>query len=212
MIYAIGDSYTYGAELVSQDYAWPALLSQILNKPIINQGRPASGNWRMVKRAMDAVFNHAEMVIVGWSDPLRKEFADDTGLFDIWAGRDYKNMQGSHRIDLVKYMTAYDVEEYHYVQWLRYVILLQQFCLANQTPCLMFMSCGADSYNKLYANNHLELVNQIKKETFVGWPDRSMQTMTFHLPRGPQGHSLNDGHELIAEKLYEYIRNLSWIP
>lgn len=211
MIYAIGDSYTYGAELESQHYAWPALLGQKLNKQIINQGRPATGNWRMIKRAMDAVFAGAEMIIVGWTDPLRKEFADDTGLFDVWAGRNYQNMQGGHRVDLVKYMTAYDVEEYHYTQWLRHIILLQQFCQANQTPCLMFISCGADSYNKLYIDNHLDLVEHINTETFLGWSNHSMQTMTFHLPRGPHGHCLNEGHELMAEKIDEYIRNLSWL-
>jgi hypothetical protein len=60
MIYAIGDSFTYGDELESRDKAWPAVLSELIDKPVVNKGRPATGNTRIVKRAIDAVIDQAE--------------------------------------------------------------------------------------------------------------------------------------------------------
>jgi hypothetical protein len=34
---------------------------------------------------------------------------------------------------------------------------------------------------------------------------------TYGTPRGPRGHFLEQGHEIVADKIYEYIRHLGWI-
>ena len=146
MIYAIGDSFTYGAELSSQSFAWPALLSNKLNKEVINKGRGATGNHRMVKRCIDAVLNSAELIIIGWSDCNRIEFADEIGIFDVWAARDYSAFQlddPTFRITLIKYFTAYYVPKYNYANWLRQIILVQSLCKTFQIPCVMFNACGS---------------------------------------------------------------------
>ncbi len=65
MIYAIGDSFTYGDELPSQEYAWPSILAAKLNLQVTNLGRPASGNSRIVKRTIDAVIDKSELIITG---------------------------------------------------------------------------------------------------------------------------------------------------
>jgi hypothetical protein len=113
MIYCIGDSFTYGEELSNREQdAYPYVLSRMLETTVTNLGKPATGNYRMVKRTMDIVLTHKpELIVIGWSDPARQEFADDISIVDLWAGRNYRNMQNSsdHRRDLIKYMTAYDV-------------------------------------------------------------------------------------------------------
>jgi hypothetical protein len=203
MIYAIGDSYTYGEELDSQDQAWPALLGRLLDKEIVNLGRPACGNTRIVKRAMDAVLNgSAERIVVGWTDPLRQEFADEDGIFDL---RPASNTFSGHRLELFKYYVLHQVEEYHYVNWLRQIILLQSLCRQYAVDYTMFVSCGAHESNQRFMANHPDLIRHVDTSSFIGWPDSSMQRWTFHLPRGPNAHTLQEGHVLTAEKIYAHI-------
>ena len=212
MIYAIGDSFTYGDELESQDKAWPALLSNLVNKPIVNKGLPATGNTRMVKRAIDAVINQAEMVIIGWSDCNRQEFADEIGIYDIWAGRNYQAFQledPTHRINLIKYMTAYDAPEYYYADWLRKIILVQSLCKLHNIPCIMFIACGAHISHQQYYQKFQHLVDQIDTSMFVNGMFDSVAEWCYGTPYGPNGHPLEAGHEIIANKIHDHIRNIS---
>ena len=207
MIYCIGDSFTYGEELTNREQAWPAVLGKKLNQPVTNWGKPATGNYRIVKRAMDAVFAGASMIVIGWSDPARQEFADDVGITDLWAGRDFRRMQtcNDHRINLIKYMTAYDVPRYYYVKWIRQIILIQAFCQVNSVPCMMFSACNAEDWNRNYMFDHANLIDRVDSSTYVGWPLSGSTEWTFGTPHGPGGHPLEQGHEIIAEKIYEHI-------
>ena len=209
MIHAIGDSFTYGDELPSQDLAWPALLSKKLNKEIVNQGKSATGNKRMVKRTIDAVIDQSELIVIGWSDCNRQEFADEIGIYDIWAGRNYRAFQQdpTHRIDLIKYLTAYDTPEYYYADWLRQIILVQSFCKLHNIPCVMFVACGAHTSHKQYHPQFKKLVGVIDHSMFVDDMFTSVGEWTYKTPHGPNGHPLEQGHEIMANKIYEHIRN-----
>jgi lysophospholipase L1-like esterase len=210
MIYAIGDSFTYGDELESQEQAWPAVLSKLVNNPVINKGRPATGNTRIVKRVIDAAINDAKLIIVGWSDCNRQEFADEIGIYDIWAGRNYRAFQkdNTHRIDLIKYLTAYDTPEYYYADWLRKVILIQSLCKVKNIPLVMFIACGANNSHQAYHKKFATLVGQIDQTQFINGMFTSVAEWTYGTPHGSNGHPLEQGHEIIAEKIYEHIKNL----
>lgn len=215
MIYCIGDSFTYGEELPNRGHdAWPAVLGRLLDRPVTNLGKPAAGNYRIVKRTMDSVFNgDAELVVIGWSDPARQEFGDELGITDVWAGRNYGHMQtcNDHRINLIKYMTAYDIPEYYYAKWLRQIILTQTFCRANNVPCLMFSACNAEDWNRNYMKNHKNLADRVEAQTYVGWPMSGSTEWAFGTPHGPGGHPLEPGHQQIAKQINEHIRNLGWL-
>jgi lysophospholipase L1-like esterase len=215
MIYCIGDSFTYGEELSNREQdAYPYVLSRMLETTVTNLGKPATGNYRMVKRTMDIVLTHKpKLIVIGWSDPARQEFADDISIVDLWAGRNYRNMQNSsdHRRDLIKYMTAYDVPGYYYTKWLRQIILLQSFCQANNVRCVMFNACNAEDWNRTYMAKHQDLVEHVDATTFVGWPLSGSTEWCFKTPHGPGGHPLEQGHQIIANKIYEHIGNLGWL-
>lgn len=214
MIYAIGDSFTYGDELESQDKAWPAVLSNLVNKPIVNKGRPATGNTRMVKRLIDAVIYQAEMIVIGWSDCNRQEFADEIGVYDIWAGRNYQAFQladPTHRVNLIKYMTAYDTPEYYYADWLRKIILVQSLCKLHNIPCIMFIACGAHISHQQYYQKFQHLIDQIDTSMFVDSMFNSVAEWCYGTPYGPNGHPLEAGHKIIANKIHEHIGNISRI-
>ena len=214
MIYAIGDSFTYGDELDSQEQAWPAVLSNLISKPVINKGRPATGNTRIVKRVIDTVIDQAEVIIIGWSDCNRQEFADEIGIYDIWAGRNYRAFQiedPTHRVNLIKYLTAYDTPEYYYADWLRQIILVQSLCKLHNIPCVMFVACGAHDSHKQYHTKFQKLVDQIDTSMFVDGMFNSVAEWCYGTPYGPNGHPLEAGHKIIADKIYEHIRNISGI-
>lgn len=209
MIHAIGDSFTYGDELPTQDFAWPSILSTKLNKEIINQGRPATGNHRIVKRAIDAVIDQSELIIIGWSDCNRHEFADDSGIYDIWAGRNYRAFQikdPTHRVNLIKYLTVYDTPEYYYTNWLRQVFLIQSLCKLHQIPCIMFIAYGANNSHTQYHALNGKLANAIDQSIFVDDMFTSVVEWTYGTPHGPNGHPLEQGHEIIADKIYKHIK------
>ena len=214
MIYAIGDSFTYGDELPVQDLAWPSVLGKKLNTQVQNLGKPASGNTRMIKRAIDAVLDRSELIIIGWSDCNRQEFSDHIGIYDIWAGRNYRAFQlqdPTHRINLIKYMTAYDTPEYYYAAWLRQIILIQSLCKLNNIPCVMFIACGSNVMHRLYHQKFQKLLDAIDHTMFIDDMFTSVAEWTYGTPHGPNGHPLSAGHEIIANKIYEHIRNKCWL-
>jgi len=210
MIYAIGDSFTFGDELESQADAWPLRLSAMLGVQVVNQGRSATGNHRMVKRTIDAVINQATMVIIGWSDCNRREFADEIGIYDIWAGRNYRAVQQdpTHRRELIKYLTAYDTPDYYYADWLRQIILVQSLCKLNNIPCVMFVACGAHLSHEQYYTKFPALVDQVDTTMFVDDMFTSVAEWCYGTPYGAKGHPLAAGHQIIAKKIYEHIGNI----
>lgn len=224
MIYTIGDSFTFGDELPGSiilknfikpsELAWPSLLEKKWNKPVTNLGRPASGNTRLIKRAMDCVFKgDAEFIIVAWTSPYRIEWCDSDGIYDIWAGRNIKFLD-DHRKVLVEIMerdNCDNVDRWQYNQWLRDVILLQSFFKIHNQRYLMLQSHLSQKLNNRWWGEYTNLTDQVDSTYFLGWPSEGMTEWIGNTTRGPGGHPLEDGHQQIAKKIDEYIRNLGWL-
>ena len=232
MIYCIGDSFTAGDELSDwspkfdpetepypiSKFAWPSLLEQKLNQPVKNLGRGGCGNTRIVKRAMDATLMGADMVIVAWATPLRLELADEFGVFDVWPNRNISVMAHDDiRGMLVKWFTVHHdgeeekYEQWYYAAWLRQIVLLQSFFKTNNQRYLMMTSDPMHYRNKKYQQQFNKLYSQIDPTYFVGWPTHSMQDWAHGLPKGPYCHFLEEGHQRVADEVYEHIRRLGWI-
>ena len=224
MIYAIGDSFTFGDELPDvivtpenlkpSDIAWPALLSKKWNKPVTNLGRQASGNTRIIKRSMDCVFKgDAELIIVAWTNPSRIEWCDEQGPHDIWPGRDVRWMPAS-RVPMVEKLSREhndEVDHWCYRTWLRDIILLQTFFKLHNQRYVMVQSHLSQLFNAYWPYRDLDLRDQIDTTYFVGWPLEGMTEWMGDCPRGPKNHPLELGHQRIADKIDEYIRNFSWV-
>ena len=56
-----------------------------------------------------------------------------------------------------------------------------------------------------------DLVEKIDTRYFVGWPNETMMDWAGTAPKGPRGHFLEEGHQRVADKIYEHIRNLGWL-
>jgi hypothetical protein len=214
-ILAVGDSFTFGEELADRDNAWPFLLGKSLNAEVVNMAKPGSGNKRMIRYVMEyvATVDTPDLVVVGWSSPGRMEFADEDGFFDLWpgySGRAFMNEQ-PWRIDLLNYMDRHHNDEYLYKQYLLDVILLQSFLEKQNIKYIMLRTVGNEYYHQTYYKETKPLSDLISAETYLGWPNQGMAEWTQGCARGAGGHFLDEGHQRVADKINEHIRNLGWI-
>jgi len=216
MIYCIGDSFTYGDELVNRhESAWPVLIGKKLNRPVTNLGKSATGTHRTVRRSMDCVFKgDAELIIVAWPTYDRSEFFIDNKIKNIWAGRNYKNMVDDTTKQIYKITTAehsYEMDLWMYRAWLRNIILLQTFFQKhNQRYLMLQVHQHIPNPNPAEANN-TDLLEHIDTTYFPTWGVH-FGLLYNDAPKGPNHHPLEEGHAIIAEKIYEYIGNLGWLP
>ena len=208
----VGDSFTFGDELADQNLAWPYLLAEKINSTIINLAKPASGNTRMIRYIIENV-NNFDVCIIGWSHYARTEIADQRGMYDIWPGcsPEPHRQQLSWRSEIIDYYTRYHNDDYLYRQYLINIILLQQYLISNSKRYLMLDAFGNHQDPRRNLSSNIDLLTQIDKNTFLGWPDESMMEWTNGSPKGPNGHFLEQGHSKVADKIYEHIRHLGWI-
>ncbi len=220
MIYCIGDSFTFGAELPDSadginpsKLAWPSLLSNMLGVEVANLGKQACSNSRIIKRTIDCVLvNKAELIVIAWSDPSRTDFLDDLGVFSVWPGRNTKRMEKS-RSELVEKLTVMHNEKtdnWYQRSWLRQVILTQTFLKSNNQKYLMVQSHMSQWNNWNYKEHNKDLTSKIDYTYFVGWPYEGFTEWAHGTKEGPGGHFLEEGHNIIAHKIYAYIRNFGW--
>ena len=204
---AVGDSFTYGEELSDLNNAWPYLLGNKLGYTVNNLAKPGSGNTRMLRHAVEQINNY-DLIIIAWSHFARTELADENGFYDLWPGcsaRPYKEFS-SWRSEVINYYSKHHNDQYLYNQYLINIILIQQYLKFNNKKYIMLDTFGNNSYRK---NN--TVVDQIDSTHYLGWPDESMMEWTYSTPKGNGGHFLEQGHEIVADKIYEHIRNFGWI-
>jgi lysophospholipase L1-like esterase len=207
----VGDSFTYGEELVDRQNAWPFLLADKLDCEVTNLAKPGSGNSRMVRYVIENV-NLFDLVIIAWSHFARIELADENGFYDLWPGCNYlpHREYSPWRKEVIDYTTRYHNDEYLYNQYIINIILLQTYLTANNKKYIMLDSFYNNTrFARQLAKDNLK--KQINPQFYVGWPTQSLMEWTNNTPQGPGGHFLEEGHQIVSEKLNEYIRNLGWV-
>jgi hypothetical protein len=200
----IGDSFTCGEELVDVSKSWPNLLADRLDYELTNLALPSKGNSYMVRTCIEHAGDY-DLTIIAWSHFARIEFADEWGVFDIWPGSNSKvfsHIDVKHRQELVKYITKFYSDEYLYNQYLINVIAAQNY-LRNKS--YIFLDAFGNNAGRSIGNQQLH--EQIDSGHYLGWPNNTMMEWTYNCPQGPNGHFLEQGHRIVADKLYEYIRN-----
>ena len=216
MIYTIGDSFTYGAELKdpSQD-AWPSLLSKSLNKPVTNLGQPGVSNTSIIEKIIDVVYKEdSELIIIAWTSYLRTQQFDGES-YDTWPGAIHckKKLSVQMTDNLTRsYDDGYNV--WAYKNWLRQIILTQTLLKHLNKKYLMAVAfhTWGNLYNSQYLWDRIDLNNFMgvlnKNDTY----HENFGVWTVDTPKGLNDHPLELGHKMIAEKINEYIGNQRWRP
>jgi hypothetical protein len=212
----VGDSFTYGEELSNVNNAWPFLLGNKLGYTVDNFAKPGAGNTKILRNTIENADRY-DIIVVAWSHFARIEFADEHGVFDIWPGYRGRMFSGSldYRFELINYINRHHDDVYLYSQQLINIILLQNYLKQNNKKYIMLDSFieryDPDSSKEKIRLSMPQVVNQIDSTYYIGWPTITMAEWTYGTPRGPNGHFLEQGHEIVANKIYEYIRHLGWI-
>ena len=209
-VLTVGDSFTYGEELIDKTLAWPYLLGNILGYEVTNLAKPGSGNTQIVRSVVEN-YQHYDLIIIAWSHYARIEFADHFGIYDTWPGHRGITFEGalSFRLTLLEYINRYHNDKYLFNQYLLNIILLQNLLTNNNQKYLMLTAFGNNIDFKQYAN--CDLIKQINTNNIVGQFKETMMEWAHGCPKGPNGHFLEQGHQRVADKINEHIRNLSWV-
>jgi lysophospholipase L1-like esterase len=204
----VGDSFTYGEELADRSLAWPHVLADKLKYTVINHGEPAVSNDHILRKVLEEIDNH-DMIIIAWTHFARIEIADSCGIYDIWPGCSSSmfNDEMNYRKELIEYYTRHHDDEYLYNRYLDKILLMQHYLKSNNKKYIMLDAFGNNEVRSL--SNTIE--NKIDIRYYLGWSDETMMEWTYGCPKGPGGHFLEQGHEIVADKIYEHIRHLGWI-
>jgi hypothetical protein len=208
-ILTLGDSFTFGVELQNPDKdAWPALLAEKNNWELKNQGVGGGSNDRIIRFAFEELPNTYDLIIVGWTAWDRFEVKH--GDMTAWTSANRKLLDHWHWVrDYYKY--AYD-DYFAFCNYLRQIIMLQSYFKQNKQR---YIFCNAFDTPKAYLEQNkleaIQLSGQVDTEYFIDWPNGHMCEWMGDCPKGPNGHPLESGHQRIAERINEYIRNLGWV-
>ena len=219
-IVTAGDSFTYGEELTDLQRAWPYVLGKKLNYDVVNLGRPACSNDRIFRLMFEYLidFNNSkpDLVVIGWTSPGRMEFADDIGHYDVWPGYGgnlFTRDGCSWRQELVNYINTYHNSEYLHKKFLQQVIMMQSFLTSKNIRYVMLNTLQNEYYKQHPIKNpdRSDYFKEIDKTQFIGFNESGMIEWVEGCKKGPNGHFLEKGHEIVANQIYEHIRNLGWV-
>lgn len=211
-VLTVGDSFTYGDELVDIQQAWPYVLQNKLSCELTNLGKPSTGNTSMVRNVVEHIADY-DLVIIAWSHYARIEFGDEYGIYDTWPGHRGVMFTGNmtYRAELIHYLTKHHNDNYLYRQYLINILLIQHFIQQHNKKYLMLDSFGNNFNDFRHDTQIAHLINQVDNRYYIGWLKDNMTDWTYTTSKGPNGHFLEEGHAKVAEKIYEYIRHLGWV-
>jgi len=216
----LGDSFTFGEELVNPSAdAWPQQLANKIDYSLINLGLPSNSNPAICRQLVDHLSHkHNEtpdLVVIGWASPGRMEFSDIAGNFNVWPGYS-GNLFKQHqpwREELLNYINRYHNDEYLFETFLNHVVFTQNLLKSQGIPYLMLNVVGNEYYKNNFLSKFKYREHLIDTELFIGWQtNEGMAEWTLGCKRGPNGHFLEEGHQRVADKIYEHIGNLGRLP
>jgi len=212
-ILTVGCSFTSGAELrYPNTDAWPAVLASTNNWELNNRGKGGGSNDRSMRVVFEEIDKGYDLIVFAWTVPDRFEVASDNGPINIHA-----NAGKVYNLPWVTefYARHYD-RLYSYTRWLRNAIMLQSYLKSRNQRYLFCSTFGMHSdlrteLYKEYSEKLNYLIEQVDKDYYVDWPEWGMTDWMGDCPKGPRDHPLELGHQRIAEKINEHIRNLGWL-
>ena len=181
MILINGDSFTYGEELSNRSNAWPFCLGFI---DVLNLASPGYSNDAIIRTTVEFLEQtDITRAIIAWTTPHRIE-VNEQHLTPT-----------SHR----KYGSICDQV---FLDW------REQWAIDKFYTQVALL----DGYLKNKGVEYLFVRTFDVPNISIGnWAKGSMVEWMGDCPKGPGGHPLELGHQRIAEKIDDYIRNLGWL-
>ena len=216
----MGDSFTYGQELADREKnAWPFVLGGMIGADVVNLGQPGTSNRFIVTEVVKHVSNapiRPDLVVLGWTSPGRVSFGDLHGVFDVWPGQDRFSNQENWRNGLLDWLNKHHNDEWLYDNFILDLALITNFLENKQIKYCMMIINGSDYYHSKYWYNIDDKIKEVLPKINDNWlefPKFGMMQWALESKSkfGPGGHFLEKGHQVVAGKVYEHIRNKQWV-
>lgn len=213
-ILALGDSFTKGSELQDpSNSSWPIALGKLTNAVVDNHAEYGGSNDMMFRKAVELTAQQSyDLVIVAWTESHRMEVYLNEPIYmerrQYTPGPLSVNHHWGELTWTKEYYTNHSNEEYFLRKWLCQVVALQGY-FENCNQRYIFLNAFGNQH--ALPKYDLVLKEQVNTERFVGWPDSGIVEWVYGTPHGKYGHPLEQGHQIVAEKIYEHIRNFGWV-
>ena len=220
-ILTVGCSFTFGSELPDvpvdtfyykippSQFAWPSVLGNMYDAEVTNLSLPGGSNSRIFRVVLDeSLKNNYDLVICGWTDLSRVDLKHNqidlpTTVLSEWAFKKYPWVENYYK---------HHYDDDHSLQvWLTQIVALQNHFKYNNQKYL-FLSMDRPFYIDPAKSKFKHIFESVDADYYIGWPTVGMTTFMGDCPKGPDGHPLELGHQRIAERIDEHIRNLGWFP
>lgn len=184
MILVNGDSFTYGEELANRENAWPYLI----NLNVLNIAGPGYSNDTIVRLTTqfiedDLHISRFKYAIICWTTPHRIE------------------VNGKH-LTPTSYLKYGSICDHVFLDW------DEDLAIKKFHTQVALLDAYLKSKNLPYI---FVRTFDVPESTIGNWVEGSIVEWMGDCLKGPGGHPLELGHQRIAEKINEHIRNLSWI-
>ena len=217
-VLTVGCSFTLGDELKNPQHdSWPALLAQCNDWEVTNLGLSGGSNDRNIRVVMEEIKNEYDLIIVAWTMPERFEVAESNNNSEV---RDISTTKIGPHVNLrwvPDFYAMHGDRFFFFHKWISQIILLQSYLKQSNQKYIFCSTFGIFSNLKQgYYNEYMpkldHLIKQVDAAYYVEWPQWGITDWVGDAPVGKQGkHPLGLGHERIAEKINEHIRNLGWL-
>jgi hypothetical protein len=210
-ILALGDSFTYGAELPNRLCSWPNVLEQQTGCSVRNLGTPGGSNDRFIRQVFEEYKNY-DLIVLCWSHPSRFEVGIDNKLTSVTPTTAIKE---SFSWAIEYYKNHYSNFDAHF-KWLTQVLMMQSFFKQHDQKYIFCSTFGTDrTLDKDEQTNYLpilqKMINDVDADYYIDWHQQGMMDWVKDCPLAYGGHPLELGHQQIANKINEHIRNFGWL-
>ena len=190
--------------------SWPALVAKKLDVELVNLARPAWSNdailQDLVAQDINSIpngeapsWNHyMDLVVVCWTSHLRMQLMDDEGDYTVLAN----SKERGHRKQVSDLLSATNNQLWLYERWLTQVILAQHYLDGLHAKWLFF-----SAFDNQIIDVISDLHAKIDKTRFLGWPNKGFVEWAYPCKLGPRGHPLEDGHQRVADRVLQGIKD-----
>lgn len=211
-ILAIGDSFTYGDELPYRLTAsWPALVEKTFKCSVRNLGTPGGSNDRFIRQIFEEYKNY-DLIILSWTHPGRFEVNIDGKLTSISSGIAEKIHLDWATEYYKKYYSNFDA----HFKWVTQMLMLQSFFKQTGQKYIFCNTFGTNrTLSQLEQEEYLpimrKMLDDVDSTYYIDGHKFGMLDWVENCPVAPRGHPLELGHQRIAGRINEHIRNLGWL-
>jgi hypothetical protein len=203
MMYANGDSNTYGAEVKTNE-RFSDIVARTLKYQLVNHAIPGGSNQSIIRTTMEYLQNHTpDFVLIGWTTWEREEWLYQGKYYNINLSC-YDFLHPDLRVKYKNWVSQQDCDstDEKSVFWHAQIWKLHQLLKSKNIPHLFF--------NCFYNFFHIsELEKKNWGSNFLGPYDNESSYYWYlnNLGFGAKDYHFGaDGHAMWADKLINYIK------